>query len=348
MTKKVYRYFFDFLDSQQAWLNDMAAKGWRLVKCGQLAYTFESCEPGEYEYAVEFVADKSYAESKSYKLFLDGLGYTTFYKNINVGIYVGKATWRPWAKGAGQISTAPGSYQKELLIVEKRADGKPFELHTDLNDALPLFKTVRNAYMWSAGGMFALLGMCVSFAVFLSPFALIGALPCAVFAMLWLGPVIKFSSRVRSLKEAAATGEYTPEPAGKGALRIVLLMAVCAMLGGSLSFVIDFSGMTTSSGSALMLIENSGRNHWNASYKTLNGFRQRSVTLAEGTHTIMIETESASGELRLTIRGQDGTEYYSSEPLTGSPVAVQVAGGTKVKLRVDAKDHSGSYRITWD
>ena len=84
MTKRVFRYFFNFMAGQEKWLNDMAAKGWRLIRCGQLSYHFERCTPGEYEYAVEFVADKSHAKSRDYKAFLESMGYKTFYKNVNV------------------------------------------------------------------------------------------------------------------------------------------------------------------------------------------------------------------------------------------------------------------------
>lgn len=35
MSKTVFRYFFDFLDGQEKWLNKMAARGYRLKKCGE-------------------------------------------------------------------------------------------------------------------------------------------------------------------------------------------------------------------------------------------------------------------------------------------------------------------------
>ena len=49
---KKYRYFGGFLISQEKWLNKMAQKGYRLVKVGKLLYEFESCTPGQYQYAV--------------------------------------------------------------------------------------------------------------------------------------------------------------------------------------------------------------------------------------------------------------------------------------------------------
>lgn len=213
MSKKVYRYFFDFLDGQAEWLNEMASQGWRLVKCGQLSYEFERCDPGEAEYAVEFVAHNAYSESKTYKEFLDTLGYKTFYKNVNVGIAVGKVKWRPWAEGKGQIVTAPGGYFKELLIVEKKRDGKPFELHTDLTDKLSLYKRVRKSCIWSAGSMFALLVMCLSFAVinftsraYLGAGAyLFAAALCAAYGTFWVKPLRRITAKIRLWEEEAKT-----------------------------------------------------------------------------------------------------------------------------------------------
>ena len=64
MSRTVFRYFFDFLDGQENWLNNMAEKGYRLKKCGRITYTFDECQPNEYEYAVEFVGDKAYSKAK--------------------------------------------------------------------------------------------------------------------------------------------------------------------------------------------------------------------------------------------------------------------------------------------
>lgn len=70
MNKKCYRYFGGLLSSQERWLNQMAAEGWRLAGTGKLSYEFESCAPGEYEYRVEFVGQMAYGKSKDYKAFL--------------------------------------------------------------------------------------------------------------------------------------------------------------------------------------------------------------------------------------------------------------------------------------
>lgn len=156
MSKTVFRYFFDFLDGQEKWLNSMAERGCRLKKCGKITYTFDVCKPGEYEYAVEFAGDKSYSKAEDYREYLEGMGFRTFTKNINLNFSYGKVRWRPYAKGMGQIATSPGGFNRELLIVEKKRDGKPFEMHTDVHDKLDAYKSVRRAYFWAVLIMFGL------------------------------------------------------------------------------------------------------------------------------------------------------------------------------------------------
>lgn len=77
---KKYRYFGGFLTLQEKWLNKMANKGYRLVGVGKMTYKFEICSPNQYQYAVEFIADKPQKEAQSYKAFLEGCGYTVFLK----------------------------------------------------------------------------------------------------------------------------------------------------------------------------------------------------------------------------------------------------------------------------
>jgi hypothetical protein len=149
VNKKVIRYFGGLLETQEKWLNRMAAKGYRLVRTTRVLYEFERCQPSEYEYRVEFTADKPLKQIEEYRRFLKELGYRTFTKNINLNYSIGKVRWRPWATGFGQIATNPGSFNKELLIVERKRDGKPFEMHTDLEDIARYYQGLRNAHLFN-------------------------------------------------------------------------------------------------------------------------------------------------------------------------------------------------------
>ncbi len=194
MGKKCYRYFSGFLTSQEKWLNKMSQKGYRLVRVGKLLYEFETCESGKYQYCVDFIADKSQKDAKNYKEFLEGCGYKVFYKNANLGFSFGKVRFRPWAKGSGKVATDFTTMYKELLIVEKENDGKPFELHTTVEDKIGYFKNWRN--IWATYFVvFAL--MC---ALFVTK-NLIASIILGSLGILTLIPLIAYQIQIKKAKK---------------------------------------------------------------------------------------------------------------------------------------------------
>lgn len=209
MSKTVFRYFFDFLDGQEKWLNSMAESGYRLKKCGKITYTFDKCKPDEYEYAIEFVGDKSYSKTNDYRKYLESMDFRTFTKNINLNFSYGKIKWKPYAKGMGQIATSPGGFNKELLILEKKRDGKSFELHTDIHDKLDIYKAVIRAYGWAIL-MVALLGVMTFIPNVVSTSASMAwalRVVLLIFGGLFAVPTMKYSSLVKYLKEEGKTFE---------------------------------------------------------------------------------------------------------------------------------------------
>lgn len=172
MRKKCYRFFGGQLRSQARWLNKMAAKGFRLVRTGKLLYEFEACKPNEYEYCLEFVGGKSKQNAEDYKNFLKDIGYNVFYKNINLNYSVGKVRVRPCAEKGGRIATNSTTFNKELLIVEKVKDGKPFELHTTNEDQIQYMKQLRSPWL-SLGLIFMVCGILMKSVTF----ALIAIIP---------------------------------------------------------------------------------------------------------------------------------------------------------------------------
>lgn len=203
MSKTVFRYFFDFLDGQKKWLNSMAERGYRLKKCGIFTYIFDECEPGKYEYAVEFVGDRAYSKAKDYRRHLESVGFRTFTKNINLNIAVGKVKWRPYAKGLGQVVTSPGGYNKELLILEKETDGAPFQLHTSARDKLNVYKSVRRTYLFALLLMFGLSAMTFipSVSSLSSAMTWVLRAALAVSGALFAVPAIKYHLMAGRLKE---------------------------------------------------------------------------------------------------------------------------------------------------
>ena len=187
------RFFAGFMKSQAKWLNSMADRGLRLVKTGKLTYEFEDCEPGKYRYTVEYVGDKSAEEAENYKTFLESLGYIVFYKNINLDYSMYKVTWRPWADKGGRVADTRTTFNRELLIVEKENDGKPFELHTEKEDVVEYYRRI--SYPWYYAVFLMLAVMIVAW-----PF-----MPCVItFGFLAIGfsvPIIIMESKIRKIKK---------------------------------------------------------------------------------------------------------------------------------------------------
>lgn len=149
MNRTCYRYFAGAMGSQEKWLNKMAAAGWQLVRTGRLAYEWTSCTPGQFQYKVEYIGNRSFQNMESYTRFLQTCGYRTFYKNINLNWSAGKVVARPWAEPGGRIASSAGAYNRELLIVEKPNDGRPFELHTTFADRADYYRQLRRPWAFA-------------------------------------------------------------------------------------------------------------------------------------------------------------------------------------------------------
>ena len=196
------RYFMGFLDTQEKWINEMAANGWRLVKTSTLFYEFEPCEPGSYEYRVEFVGALSCGKMRDYRDFLSGLGYRVLTKNLNLNMSFGKVRWRPFGRGSGQIVTSPGGYNKEILIIEKRADGESFDVHSNYDDLISYYQSIRGMYI-------APLSIVVALSA-LNFLASVGSIPYALLAIaiaLLLIPIVLYSRRISMYRRLRMTNE---------------------------------------------------------------------------------------------------------------------------------------------
>lgn len=147
MSKKYYRFFGGLLTAQENWLNKMSKKGYRLIRTEKMLYEFEECKPSQSNYCVEFIGQKSKANAEDYRDFLEDLGCSVFFKNINLNYSIGKVRWRPWAEKGGRIATNASTFNRELLIIEKENDGKPFKLHTSYEDKEIYYKHLRNPWL---------------------------------------------------------------------------------------------------------------------------------------------------------------------------------------------------------
>ena len=202
MKKICIKYFTGFLVSQEKWLNKMSINGWRLTKSSKLLYEFEDCNPGKYEYRIEFIAHMSNSEREQYIDFLKELEYNVLIKNINLNYSVGKMRWRPLSTGMGQVSTSHGNYNKELLIIERKNDSKPFELHTELEDLIKYIKPIRNTQLVTA---ILLIGVTLISFPWNTPniFSALTTIILSILALIFLLNSFKYSKMLLNYKKEA-------------------------------------------------------------------------------------------------------------------------------------------------
>lgn len=108
MRKVIHKVFLAWqAEKEEAWLNEMAAKGLALVAVGFCRYEFEDCTPGEYQYRIELLKyAPAHPESQQYIKFIEDTG-------------------------AEQI----GSYMRWVYFRKKTSDG-PFDLFSDLSSRI--------------------------------------------------------------------------------------------------------------------------------------------------------------------------------------------------------------------
>lgn len=185
MNKKYHRYFGGFLSAQEKWLNKMSSNGLRLIKTGKTLYEFEECPNGKYCYCIDFIGEKSKEKSEEYYRFLEDMGYKVFYKNLNLNYSVGKVIWRPWADKGGRIATHETTLNRELLIIEKENDGKPFEIHSENGDKLKYYKNLQKPLIsffavWFVSGILCAANRIWSAAVIFGIIAVFVACPIVI------------------------------------------------------------------------------------------------------------------------------------------------------------------------
>ncbi len=109
-----------------------------------------------------------------------------------------EAVW----KGSGQIVTSPGGYNKEILIIEKKADGENFEAHSNYDDLIAYYQSIRVTYI-------APLLIVVALSA-LSFLASVGSIPYALLTIamaLLLIPIVLYSRRISMYKRLRMTNE---------------------------------------------------------------------------------------------------------------------------------------------
>ena len=192
--KTVIAFFGGLIKKQEQWLNKKVSQGWRLVKSGIMTYTFERCEPGAYQYAVDYVGSKSNEDATNYHDFLEGMGYRVFYKNINATYSLFHVRFRMFKKNPWIPATTLTNYNKELLIVERKAEEGEFKLHTSGED-------IKNYYMELLSPYCFLAIMAIGMGIVLQN------IWCALIGLVFIVPAAIYISEIVKVKKLEKTEE---------------------------------------------------------------------------------------------------------------------------------------------
>ena len=109
-----FRLYYD-KDKETAWLNQLAKEGYALTGFCAGFYKFEACEPGQYEYQIDF-SDSFFSVTNSYREFM---------KEFDIDIV---QCWGPW------------------VFLRKAASEEPFKLYTDIDSMLEHYTKIRNMF----------------------------------------------------------------------------------------------------------------------------------------------------------------------------------------------------------
>ena len=154
-----FKLFLNPVEDQERWLNNMSRQGYRLSHVGNTFYYFEKGDPGQYQYAVQYVANKSLPELQDYERFLEESKIRWIEKAGSVGKFsLGNLRWRPYADSGARIASSGDMIQKEFLILERKSEETPFQVYTAVEDQIEAMKVRRKPYvMWMVLLTFALI-----------------------------------------------------------------------------------------------------------------------------------------------------------------------------------------------
>lgn len=107
-------------DMEEDWLNDWCQRGWAFKRFCMGFFTFTPCRPGEFIYRIDLVPGTGLRCD-------DYWGYAAFMEEMGVEVL---QRWGRWA------------------YLCKRAEDGPFDIYTDLDSQIELYRRMRRMFLW--------------------------------------------------------------------------------------------------------------------------------------------------------------------------------------------------------
>lgn len=109
-----FKLYYD-KDAEEDWLKKMCLNGWAFKNFFLGFYTFEKCEPGEYNYQIDLL-DSRDGEKDDYEAFMRDMGIEVI------------GQWCRW------------------VYLQKKASDGPFELYTDIDSKITQYNKIKSFF----------------------------------------------------------------------------------------------------------------------------------------------------------------------------------------------------------
>ncbi len=124
--------------------------------------------------------------------------------------------------------------------------------------------------------------------------------------------------------------------------RYLIGIFTCTLLALSLI------GCTTGSYTATLAIEKNTSTSMAMTYEKLKGHKTASLSIEENEVVeVEVDVVSKDGKLDLSIVNEQNETFYQGTDMPTSSFVVTLDKKGKYKITIDAKDHKGSYNISW-
>ena len=114
-----WKFTFD-KDEEQDWLNDYCREGWAMAGFFFFFVMFVPCRPGEFIYQIDLLPGAGLRAD-------DYEDYVSFMRDMDVEVL---QRWGRW------------------VYLRKRAEDGPFEVYTDTDSKIQLYRRIRNMFLW--------------------------------------------------------------------------------------------------------------------------------------------------------------------------------------------------------
>lgn len=120
------------------------------------------------------------------------------------------------------------------------------------------------------------------------------------------------------------------------AILVVAVLLIVIGTGG------DF---TKGSGVKVMWSEQKTSNYWSASYAYHDGYQQRIINTDDEATTLDVQIVTTDGSIGLSVTDENGRIVFEQENIPTSSFSIEIPG--KVRVRINADAHKGSYSMSW-